>query len=56
MVRLGYKALVANKCVFIHIDTNGHLIIVAVYIDDFLFISKSQYIEEILECYGMANS
>jgi len=29
-----------NKCVFTCIDSNSHLIIVAVYIDDFLFISK----------------
>jgi len=41
MVGLEYKALVADKCVFIYIDANGHLIIVAVYVDDFLFISKS---------------
>ena len=41
MVGLEYKALVADKCVFIYIDANGHLIIVAVYMDDFLFISKS---------------
>jgi len=41
MVGLGYKALVADKCVFTCIDANGHLIIVAVYMDDFLFISKS---------------
>jgi len=41
MVRLGYKVLVADKCVFTHIDANGYLIIVAVYMDDFLFISKS---------------
>jgi len=40
MVRLGYKASVANKCVFTHIGTNGHLIIVAVYVDDFFFIFK----------------
>jgi len=40
MVRLGYKALIADKYVFTHIDTNGHLIIVAVYVDNFLFISK----------------
>ena len=26
---------------FIHIDANGHLIIVAIYVDNFLFISKS---------------
>jgi len=41
MVGLEYKISVANKCVFIHIDVNGHLIIVAVYMNDFLFISKS---------------
>ena len=41
MVRLGYKASVADKCVFTHIDANSHLIIVAVYVDNFLFISKS---------------
>ena len=41
MVGLEYKALVADNCVFIYIDANGHLIIVAVYVDDFLFISKS---------------
>ena len=41
MVGLEYKASVADKCVFTHIDANGHLIIVAVYVDDFLFISKS---------------
>ena len=41
MVGLGYKISVANKCVFTCVDTNSHLIIVAVYIDDFLFISKS---------------
>jgi len=41
MVRLGYKASVANKYVFTCIDANSHLIIVAVYVDDFLFISKS---------------
>jgi len=40
MVRLGYKASVANKCVFTHIDTNGHLIIISVYVDDFFFIFK----------------
>jgi len=101
MVGLGYKVLVADKCVFTCIDANGYLIIVAVYMDDFLFISKSlkfvessksemsshfemkdlgpekwilqmelnhnilngvttlsqsQYIEEILERHGMANS
>jgi len=101
MVGLGYKVLVADKCVFTRIDANGYLIIAAVYVDDFLFISKSlkfvessksemsghfemkdlgpakwilqmelnhdisngvttlsqsQYIEEILECHGMANS
>jgi len=41
MVRLGYKASVADKYVFTCIDVNGHLIIVAVYVDNFLFISKS---------------
>ena len=41
MVGLGYKVLIADKCVFTHVDTNGHLVIVAVYMDDFLFISKS---------------
>jgi len=41
MVGLEYKDSVADKCVFICVDTNGHLIIVAVYMDDFLFISKS---------------
>ena len=41
MVGLGYKALVADKCVFTCIDANGHLIIVAIYMDDFLFIFKS---------------
>ena len=41
MVGLGYKVSVADKCVFTRIDANGHLIIVAVYVDDFLFISKS---------------
>jgi len=41
MVGLEYKASVADKCVFTHINANGHLIIVAVYVDDFLFISKS---------------
>ena len=41
MVGLEYKVLVADNCVFIYIDANGHLIIVAVYVDDFLFISKS---------------
>ena len=101
MVKLKYKASVANKCVFTCIDANSHLIIVAVYVNDFLFISKFlkfvessklemsshfkiknlgpakqifqmelnhdilngvttlfqyQYIEEILKCYGMANS
>ena len=101
MVGLEYKALIADKCVFTCVDANGHLIIVAVYVDNFLFISKSlkfvessksemssyfkmkdlglakwilqielnhnisngvttlfqsQYIEEILECHGMANS
>jgi len=101
MVGLGYKASVADKCVFTCVDANGHLIIVAVYMNNFLFISKSlkfvkssksemsghfemkdlgpakwilqielnhntsnsitilsqsQYIEEILEHHGMANS
>ena len=41
IVGLEYKTLVTNKCVFICIDANGHLIIVAVYVDNFLFISKS---------------
>jgi len=41
MVGLGYKVSVVNKCVFTYINANGHLIIVAVYMDDFLFISKS---------------
>jgi len=41
MVGLEYKVLVVDKCVFTCADANGHLIIVAVYIDDFLFISKS---------------
>ena len=41
MVGLGYKVSVADKCVFTRIDANGHLIIVAVYVDAFLFISKS---------------
>jgi len=41
IVGLQYKALVADKCVFTHIDVNDHLIIVAVYMDNFLFISKS---------------
>ena len=41
MVGLEYKASVADKCVFTYIDPNSHLIIVAVYMDDFLFISKS---------------
>ena len=41
MVGLGYKVSVADKCVFTRIDANGYLIIVAVYVDDFLFISKS---------------
>jgi len=41
MVGLEYKASVADKCVFTYIDANGHLIIVAIYMDDFLFISKS---------------
>jgi len=101
IVGLGYKISIADKCVFTCIDANGHLIIVAVYVDDFLFISKSlkfvefsksemsghfemkdlgsakwilqmelnhdilnsvttlfqsQYIKEILEHYGIANS
>jgi len=101
MVGLGYKVSVADKYVFTRIDANGYLIIVAVYVDDLLFISKSlkfvessksemsghfemkdlglvkwilqmelnhdisngittlsqsQYIEEILERHGMANS
>jgi len=41
IVGLEYKVSVADKCVFIYIDANGHLIIVAVYMNDFLFISKS---------------
>ena len=41
IVGLGYKVSVADKCVFTRIDANGYLIIVAVYVDDFLFISKS---------------
>ena len=41
MVGLEYKASVADKCVFTCVDANDHLIIVAVYVDDFLFISKS---------------
>ena len=41
MVGLGYKASVADKCVFTYIDVNGHLIIIAIYVNDFLFISKS---------------
>ena len=41
MVGLEYKTSVADKCVFTHIDVNGHLIIVAVYVNDFLFIFKS---------------
>jgi len=41
MIGLGYKVSVADKCVLTCVDTNGHLIIVAVYMDDFLFISKS---------------
>ena len=41
MVGLEYKASVTDKCVFTYIDTNGHLIIVAVYVDNFLLISKS---------------
>ena len=38
MVGLGYKVSVADKCVFTRIDVNSYLIIVAVYVDDFLFI------------------
>ena len=41
IVGLGYKVSVADKCVFTCIDVNGYLIIVAVYVDNFLFISKS---------------
>ena len=41
MVGLRYKTSVADKCVFTCIDANSHLIIVAIYVDDFLFISKS---------------
>jgi len=41
MVGLGYKVSVADKYVFTRIDANGYLIIVAVYVDNFLFISKS---------------
>jgi len=41
MVGLGYKVSIADKCVFTCIDANGYLIIVAVYMDNFLFISKS---------------
>ena len=41
IVGLEYKASVADKYVFTHVDANGHLIIVAIYMDDFLFISKS---------------
>jgi len=41
IVELGYKASVADKYVFTCVDANGHLIIVTVYMDDFLFISKS---------------
>ena len=40
MVRLEYKTSVADKCVFAHIDTKSHLIIVTIYVNDFLFISK----------------
>ena len=29
-----------DKCVFIYIDTNSHLIIIVVYVNNFLFISK----------------
>jgi len=41
IVELGYKVSVADKCVFTCIDANDYLIIVAVYVDNFLFISKS---------------
>ena len=41
MVGLEYKALVTDKCMFTRIDTNGHLIIVAVYVNNFLLIFKS---------------
>ena len=41
MVGLKYKVSVADKCVFTCINANGHLIIVAVYMNNFLFISKS---------------
>ena len=41
IVGLGYKVSVADKYVFTCIDANGHLIIVAFYVDNFLFISKS---------------
>ena len=41
MVGLRYKVSVADKCVFTCIDANGYLIIVAVYVDNFLFVSKS---------------
>jgi len=40
MVGLGYKASVADKCVFTHIDVNGHLIIIAVYVNDFLVVDS----------------
>ena len=41
IVELKYKVSVADKYVFTCIDANGHLIIVAIYMDDFFFISKS---------------
>ena len=41
IVGLEYKNSVADKYVFICVDTNSHLIIVAIYMDNFLFISKS---------------
>ena len=41
MVGLEYKDSIADKCVFICVDANGHLIIVSIYMDNFLFISKS---------------
>ena len=40
IVRLEYKTSVADKCVFVHIDTSSYLIIIAIYTSDFLFISK----------------
>jgi len=40
MVGLGYKVLIADKCMFTYINANSYLIIVAVYMDNFLFISK----------------